>query len=374
LPNKAVQEKVEQSVLQTNTRTTTKAGLHSNAEAEIVIQKSNKSEDHYVMTDEFFTKEFMYYLSNGTTLLQDIVPSNYKKSMDEYDHPPPICGFFKCFVPSQHHPTQYGYTIGQYASKMNTYSEEIMIQTYQLVKRLEQSYDGFHHLYHPYIPPTSFRSQPLHTYFKEEMIRMEMINNGTIISPSSGTSNGMSRPTNNDHNSHWSVSQYERLHGGFGTTKSKYRTKKFSKRRDFLIQVFRMIPNHSFLFYCRNIDKQRNLTSRWLDTLHNKGRVWTTGKDLIEFDSTLNQSINQTTILLMNEPQIALDFQIAIDPMGMIWHFDMDRALGHNSRNKTTYNEDKKIRHDAQNAMNELQDWYRLIHDFVEVHITTLSQ
>jgi hypothetical protein len=63
------------------------------------------------------------------------------------------------------------------------------------------------------------------------------------------------------------------------------------------------------------------------------------------------------------DPLLSFDFQVAIDPQGRIWHFDMDRGLGHDWFNE---NRIKKMNMLANVRIpKDLQIWYSVVHKFV---------
>jgi hypothetical protein len=67
------------------------------------------------------------------------------------------------------------------------------------------------------------------------------------------------------------------------------------------------------------------------------------------------------------DPSLSFDFQVAIDPHGRIWHFDMDRGLGHDWFNKT----DPESRRKKMNMLalvripRDLQFWYTTVHKYI---------
>jgi hypothetical protein len=79
---------------------------------------------------------------------------------------------------------------------------------------------------------------------------------------------------------------------------------------------------------------------------------------LVAFASNLRDHVNRTIRLLDEEPKLAHDFQVIIDPKGTVWHFDLDRALGHNVRG--TFDEGRmaeKLKDRVASAKRELRRW-----------------
>ena len=106
-----------------------------------------------------------------------------------------------------------------------------------------------------------------------------------------------------------------------------YRTLRYSHSKDFVVQVFRQIPRNAFLFrLSEHSQEQLKLGQKWIQTLHKEGLI----KDLSNFSQTLQDQIHYNLYqVLEQEPRLAFDYQIAVDTQGLIWHFDLDRAIGY---------------------------------------------
>jgi hypothetical protein len=382
------------------------------------------------------TTDLSYYLSSGDALLEDIAPGYIPHDTLKLRYPPPPCGYFKCFFPSQHDPA-VGYTVGQHTRRMTVYTPKILRESYQLVQRLSKQIEEhpYHlppmmHLYHPEYPPVILpynTSENLYQFMKQELTLARLINNGTITMPSSSKEEeavGLHRNTNGAHDKltpqpkeQWSVrhrsndidDENEEVKEESGdieidgenassskgnnkvdnTTKHKvpfyFRTKKFFKK-NFYVQALWKIPYNSFLYYFQQHKSYREkniaVTMEWLasmDVLLAQQRK-STGENITNnhvalaeiaywstFDETLYRYINQTIVLLEMDPSLSFDFQVAVDPQGRIWHFDMDRGLGHDWFNKTDQvNRIKKMNMLARVRIpKDLQTWYAVVHEFV---------
>jgi hypothetical protein len=337
--------------------------------------------------DDGATQAFKMFLSDGKLLLEDVATPTVPPTMmaDQQQHgqkngirtsddlsPPIPCGYFKCFLESRHYP-QYGYTIGQFLSKMGTYSKEIMMDTYDLAKRLERDY-GIKHLYHPHIPPQEIPpSIDVYEFLAGEMRRIEMLNQNAAIIRAAGrntlsSSELVVREGSSDGPSHESKSIKKRSRVGARKLPppKPHRTKQFHPESPYLVQVLLKMPPDTFLFHARkkkrDLAEQLGRSYQWIDGLMlQKGTPNGQWHDA-NFASNLRGWINHTVHLLDAEPTLALDFQVAVDPTGMIWHFDLDRALGHDVQGRVDQDRAaKKMAERVHRAKRELQKWGRAI-------------
>ncbi|KAL3900560.1 MAG: hypothetical protein SGARI_006212, partial [Bacillariaceae sp.] len=210
---------------------------------------------------------------------------------------------------------------------MNTYSAEIMFDTYALVQRLSKELQEkfphlppFHHLYHHDIGPVVFfanESQPLHAYLKQQYLLATMINNGTIAVEDLGvvseTMTEKQKGNNSTVRDHWTMRSSHlkappqqrtgnatATNGAnhtttgmqnitnnkaanstmtFATTEQNprqssqqlFRPKKFSRHKHFLVQLFLTIPHNSLLWYHPkdkySRKRQLNVTMEWLESI-----------------------------------------------------------------------------------------------------------
>ncbi|KAG7373975.1 hypothetical protein IV203_013070 [Nitzschia inconspicua] len=382
------------------------------------------------------SRKLSHYLSSGDRLLEDIIPGYKEHDPTEWQYPPPPCGNFKCFFPSQHYP-EVGYTVGQLARRIISYTPAVLFETYELVQRLskqiaEHPYNlpPMMHLYHPEYPPVIVpynNSKYLYYFMKQEYELAESINNGTAtIRATQEQAAEMERYTMGENSTlrprpkeQWSVrhhsngiEDYNNDKGGddkvvdeTNITTSEmssnardikipfsFRSKKFFKK-DFYIQVLWKIPYNSFLYYYQQQDRYKqkniNVTMEWLESLdvllerqHQSNNQSLTQRGMAladiaywyDFDETLYHYINQTIVLLQIDPTLSTDFQVAIDPQGRIWHFDMDRGLGHDLFNKTDqeYRRKKMKVYALDRIPRDLKQWYAVVHKYVKEKVESL--
>jgi hypothetical protein len=282
---------------------------------------------------------------------------------------------------------------------MNTYSVDIMWDAYRLVQRLgkeiqEQhpSLPPFRHLYHPDIPPVVLAasvSKDLHAYLRQEFQLATGLNDGTV--PWKDVHGREDNAHDVMTKEHWSTRSLPRptTHSAIDSTAQstktpstpmaphKFRSKNFARNKHFLVQLCLAIPHNSLLWYTPSQNgghaQTWTVTKEWLHSIHwqllhsaagDISTAWHT------FDNTLQQYVNQTVTLLDMEPTIAWDFQLAIAPDGVIWHFDMDRALGHDVYNKMNREaQTNKLQQQVRSVGTTLQNWYQSVHENVQERI-----
>jgi hypothetical protein len=286
--------------------------------------------------DSLNVDAFQYYLSSGDALLEDIENSDPTV-------PPPQCGFYKCFLRSQHHP-DYGYTIGNPSMSLNTYTKDMMDETYKFVKRLEAMY-GIKHYYHPAVPPQLIPpSDRLLHYLSGEMNRAHHLTSIFKASRTDDVPDAVSASDVATLMHQYNITAIpEPTRGGRKGHSPTYKTISFKDNRPYLVQVMVAMPADTFILSIRNkpsyIKKQVRRTLDWLQTLTGRWQQYSGDAAAYEsmatsFGKNFQKFVNQTITVLDDEPHLGDDFQVAVDPDGSIWHFDMDRAIGNNTRSK----------------------------------------
>ena len=234
-----------------------------------------------------------------------------------------------------------------------------MRDTFKFATKLKEKY-GVHHLYHPELKPVTMHpkhSAELFEYLRQERHRTEAWNQAHNIllerRQQQNASHFFNNPILGTPSDHWHVGQQ---------SQEPYRVKQYKRSSSFLVQLFRRLPLHSFLFKASEITEQITLGKRWIQTMLEDGII----PNIREFDETLHSHINKTLDLLHIEPRIAWDFQIAVSTEGIIWHFDLDRAIGHDYWGRARKARTQRVlRQRVEEARSSLTLWYSALHGHI---------